>query len=128
MKRLETPPPVCTGTGTIMADWMPLATSLPNRGRCGICGRTVPLMSDAQTIAPHGYGPPGTGDAREALRALVRDLDALISDSHGVAGLHLNGDLATWDWLTESEWLGSLAKARALASGAPEASPPGGGR
>lgn len=51
----------------------------------------------------------------ERLNELVTDLNNLISDSAGVAGLHLNGDLAPWDELTEGGrfggWLGSLAKA-----------------
>lgn len=33
----------------------------------------------------------------EALEALVDDINALVSESHGVAGLHRNGDVATWD-------------------------------
>jgi hypothetical protein len=44
--------------------------------------------------------------------ASVRDL---ISDSHGVAGLHLNGDLAPWDELLPGgrfeDWLGSIEPA-----------------
>lgn len=32
-----------------------------------------------------------------ALNALVDDINALVSESHGVAGLHRNGDVATWD-------------------------------
>lgn len=31
------------------------------------------------------------------LNALVDDINALVSESHGVAGLHRNGDVATWD-------------------------------
>ena len=51
-----------------------------------------------------------------ALRKVVSDLGELISQSHGVAGLHLNGDLASWGELTDGgrfeEWL-SLDHARA---------------
>ncbi|MDU7523505.1 MAG: hypothetical protein E7K72_19325 [Roseomonas mucosa] len=35
------------------------------------------------------------GAARDALTAI----DNLIAESHGVAGLHLNGDMAPWDEL-----------------------------
>ena len=51
------PPPVCTGSGTVMADFMSIGTSLPYEGLCGICHQRVPLMMDAQTIAPHPYLP-----------------------------------------------------------------------
>ena len=39
---------------------------------------------------------------RDAIRQQLYDL---MSESQGVAGLHLNGDLAEWDWLIENEWL-----------------------
>jgi hypothetical protein len=52
-----------------------------------------------------------------ALRKLTGDVDALIADSGGVYGLHMNGDPAPWDELTEGgrfeEWLLSLSEARA---------------
>ena len=51
----EQPPPVCTGSGTIMVDFQPTVSSLPSVGQCGICGQKVPLMYDRQTIAPHPY-------------------------------------------------------------------------
>lgn len=39
----------------------------------------------------------------------IKAVDGLISDSHGVAGLHLNGDIAPWDELRTGgrfeEWL-----------------------
>ena len=58
---------------------------------------------------------------RDALRAqlkqaesdrdkLVGQLNDLINDSHGVIGLHLNGDEAPWEWLIENEWLSALAE------------------
>ena len=49
------PPPLCTGSGTVAADFTPTVSSLPTVGRCGICGHDVPLMYDSQTIAPHAY-------------------------------------------------------------------------
>ena len=56
----------------------------------------------------------------EALEARVRELEAavdavrnLINNSEGVAGLHLNGDVAPWDELMEGgeyeAWLDALA-------------------
>jgi hypothetical protein len=49
------------------------------------------------------------------LRKVVEDLVALINDSHGVAGLHLNGDAAPWDELLAGgrfeDWLRSLSDA-----------------
>jgi len=45
----------------------------------------------------------------EQLEAAVSAVDALISDSEGVAGLHLNGDVAPWEELRTGgrfeEWL-----------------------
>ena len=52
----------------------------------------------------------------KALTGLVTEIEALIAESHGVAGLHLNGDVATWDELEPGgrfERLASLADARA---------------
>lgn len=49
---------------------------------------------------------------------LVNSLNDLIDSSHGVAGLHLNGDVAPWDELLSGgrfeEWLMSLDDARTL--------------
>jgi len=39
---------------------------------------------------------------RDALRQQILDL---MAESEGVAGLHLNGDLAEWDWLIDHGWL-----------------------
>lgn len=56
-------------------------------------------------------------DLYEALSELISSLDDLISDSQGVYGLHLNGDLAPWSELVEGgcyeDWLKSLEAARA---------------
>lgn len=53
---------------------------------------------------------------KAALGRLVGDLDGLISQSDGVSGLHLNGDIAQWDELlyggTYETWLMSLEVAR----------------
>jgi hypothetical protein len=46
------------------------------------------------------------------LKKLADDVFDLISESNGVCGLHLNGDVATWDELMKGgrfeEWLSSL--------------------
>lgn len=51
-----------------------------------------------------------------ALRALTSDLDDLIGNSDGVIGLHLNGDIASWEALLRggefSAWLSSLQTAK----------------
>jgi hypothetical protein len=53
----------------------------------------------------------------EALTDLVQSLDDLIAQSDGVAGLHLNGDIADWDSLLEGGrfegWLIALSLAAA---------------
>lgn len=47
--------------------------------------------------------------ANGRLRAGLKAVEGLINDSHGVAGLHLNGDVASWDELRTGgrfeEWL-----------------------
>ena len=63
--------------------------------------------------------------AREDIPALLAEIDRLkaglnavqelINDSHGVIGLHLNGDVAPWDSLLEGgyyeDWLLAFGKA-----------------
>jgi hypothetical protein len=66
-----------------------------------------------------------TFTARELLTLLLDDLDALIDDSEGVAGLHLNGDIACWESLRQGgrfeTWLMRMDEARAfLAQPEPE--------
>lgn len=59
----------------------------------------------------------------EALSELVDDINALVSESHGVAGLHRNGDVATWDEILPGgrfEWLGSLERAESAIAKAAE--------
>lgn len=55
---------------------------------------------------------------RQALVDLVASLQELIANSDGVAGLHLNGDIADWESLTEGGrfegWLLALDKAERL--------------
>ena len=49
----------------------------------------------------------------ERLREAVDAVFTLIADSHGVAGLHLNGDVAPWDELLRGghyeDWLAPLS-------------------
>lgn len=56
----------------------------------------------------------------EALDKLVTDLRDLMNASEGVAGLHRNGDVATWDELTRggkiSSWLSTFDDACELLS------------
>lgn len=51
-------------------------------------------------------------ELRKSGRAVLEDMQALIGDSEGVAGLHLNGDIAPWDTLLTGgeyeQWLMSL--------------------
>lgn len=57
-----------------------------------------------------------TSEQHEALKDLVGAIDDLIMESDGVAGLHLNGDMAPWSELTEGGrfeiWMISLENAR----------------
>jgi hypothetical protein len=52
----------------------------------------------------------------QAAATFVTDFDALVGESQGVAGLHLNGDIAEWDELLAGgrfdEWLRSLEPLR----------------
>lgn len=57
------------------------------------------------------------GQMKQALVALVNEVETLIGESHGVTGLHMNGDVAPWTDLEPGgafERLGSLTTAREL--------------
>ena len=59
----------------------------------------------------------------EGLTALVNDVRGLVSESNGVYGLHLNGDVSPWPELLpdgEFERLGSLMQAKTLIARAKE--------
>ena len=51
----------------------------------------------------------------DRLKAGLNAVQELINDSHGVVGLHLNGDVAPWDSLLEGgyyeDWLLAFSKA-----------------
>lgn len=57
-------------------------------------------------------------DLRDALRVLANAIEDLANHSTGVAGLHLNGDMAEWDELMPGgryeEWLSALGTAKDL--------------
>ena len=44
-------------------------------------------------------------DTQSKLIAGLKAVALLMAESEGVTGLHLNGDVATWDWLLSTEWL-----------------------
>lgn len=44
----------------------------------------------------------------QQLEAIVYEFTELMENSNGVAGLHLNGNIATWNDLRENGWLTSL--------------------
>ena len=81
------------------------------------CDLTVAWMAGAEDQRKHMHGRLSEAAARiEALEAallaadeLARAVDDLMAQSTGVAGLHMNGDLAPWEELVEGgrfeEWL-----------------------
>ena len=44
-------------------------------------------------------------DRQSKLIAGIKAVALLMEESEGVTGLHLNGEVATWDWLLSNEWL-----------------------
>ncbi len=44
------------------------------------------------------------------LESIVNEFCELMDNSQGVSGLHLNGDIATWNWLRNNGWLYELDK------------------
>jgi len=75
----------------------------------------------AKKTADWGYQQalPERQELTELLTNLVQSLDDLITSSDGVAGLHLNGNIAHWESLLEGGrfegWLLALYQARAWA-------------
>ena len=58
---------------------------------------------------------PEDVDWLDICKGMLHDFDDLVANSDGVSGLHHNGDLATWDELTEGSdflWIGQFARAR----------------
>lgn len=44
------------------------------------------------------------------MQSVINEFLELMDNSQGVAGLHLNGDIATWNWLYNNGWLSELDK------------------
>jgi len=53
--------------------------------------------------------------AIDAMKHARNNLVALIEESQGIAGYHLNGEIAPWDYFEEGDWLGIGQMERALA-------------
>ena len=78
------------------------------------CGETMRQLRDERDAARAELEK-----AREASGALVDEIDDLMHESDGVAGLHLNGDVADWSELVPGgrfERLSSLEDVRDLAA------------
>lgn len=66
-------------------------------------------------------------EALKLLRSLTSSLWDLVKSSEGLTGLHLNGDIATWDYLMSSGWLKALQDSQEFLEfvDAPVTLPPG---
>lgn len=92
-----------------------LALALQNSKNCSKCVEASLL---AARVA-------GLASENQELRSACASVFALISESRGVAGLHLNGNEAPWDSLTVGEfssWLEALEAVRGLVEKPPEES------
>ena len=55
------------------------------------------------------FVPMGLAEAEnEDLRRNYQQFVDVMNESHGVMGLHLNDEMAEWDWLINNEWLDHL--------------------
>lgn len=68
-------------------------------------------LVSASKLKPTAATPAAPGEVlRDALERLVHDIRDLADNSHGVVGLHKNGDDAPWSELVEGgrydHWLG----------------------
>lgn len=100
----HTPGPWNAGSRAVVADDSTLICLLSGYKDAGVSRANAQLIAAAPELL-------------EALRTLIGEVDGLVGESHGVAGLHLNGDVALWDELTPGgrfERLSSLDDARAL--------------
>lgn len=60
---------------------------------------------DANNLHAECYGTIGALEQENAtLRKGIKTVRILIDESHGVAGLHLNGEIAAWDTLELGGW------------------------
>jgi len=98
-------------------------THLTNQGRRNLneCGANARLFARSRTDLPRVVKALQAANVREAEhKARVAELEkkdeqvcALIAESQGVDGLHLNGDVATWEELMHGfhmhAWLNTYA-------------------
>jgi hypothetical protein len=95
--------------------WEPTARLIGN-----VCAEDVADLCGAilTRYAHPTIKPVPDTKAHELLNLLLDDLDALVDNSEGVAGLHLNGDVASWESLREGgrfeTWLMRMDEARAF--------------
>jgi hypothetical protein len=95
--------------------WEPTARLIGN-----VCAEDVADLCGAvlTRYARPAIEPVPDTKAHELLNLLLDDLDALVDNSEGVAGLHLNGDVASWESLREGgrfeTWLMRMDQARAF--------------
>ncbi len=62
----ETPPPVCTGTGSFPVDYSPAVAQMPSTGLCGICGHRAPIRQGPEgVLSAHPYQPTATAAPSE---------------------------------------------------------------
>ena len=71
-------------------------------------------MSDELKAACNAITEPWN-DAVAAMKHTRNNLTALIEQSDGLAGYHLNGEIAKWDYFEEDDWLGLEQMNRAIA-------------
>jgi len=67
---------------------------------CPVCAIKDQLSDDEMSVALY------------KAKKIVLEFTTLMESSHGVSGLHLNGDVADWDWLMENGWLEEYADAK----------------
>ena len=60
---------------------------------------------------PTSKGRGKMNDTQSKLVAGLKAVASLMSESEGVIGLHLNGNIATWDELLGNEWLADFNEA-----------------
>ena len=81
------PPPACTGTGTLMADFSPAMSKLPSVGRCGICGRMVPVFMHDFAHCPRVlFERPRRADRADEGLLLSAQLARTVNDLSGMSG------------------------------------------
>jgi hypothetical protein len=106
---------IATAVRECVFGWEPTARLIGN-----VCAEDVADLCGAilTRYAHPTIKPVPDTKAHELLNLLLDDLDALVDNSEGVAGLHLNGDIASWESLREGgrfeTWLMRMDEARAF--------------